>query len=272
MSNKLKNILNIISRKEVYGVIVTIAISYFIYKTITIILEETINNGKDSYDRKKRTTITRLFKNVIKYIIILTDILTILSIYGENVKGMVAGLGITATIFGLALQDTLKDIINGINIILENYYIVGDIVEYNGFTGEVIELGLKTTKIKGFSGEVFNISNRNIMEIKNISAKEQIVMINIPLPYEEKVSDMEKLITEKIIPKIAQIKNVTQNSVAYLGVSELADSSINYMIRFKCKRDEHYQAKRDANGIILKELEKAKISVPYPQVEVHNEK
>ena len=40
---------------------------------------------------------------------------------GVNVKGMVAGLGITATIIGLALQDTLKDIINGINLILENY-------------------------------------------------------------------------------------------------------------------------------------------------------
>ena len=270
MSNIIKRLLNIISRKEVYGVIVTIAISYFIYRTLTILLEETIINGKDSYERKKRTTITKLFKNIAKYVLFAIDILTILSIYGVNVKGMVAGLGITATIIGLALQDTLKDIINGINLILENYYIVGDIVDYNGFVGEVIEFGLKSTKIKSFNGEVLNIANRNLLEIKNISTKEQIVTINIPLPYEEKVSDMEKLITKKILPGIQEIENVSSTSVEYLGVNELGQNSINYLIRFKCKRDKHYQAKRDANRLILLELEKAKVSVPYPQVEVHN--
>lgn len=270
MSNVLKTILNIISRKEVYGVIVTIAVSYFVFRTMTILLEETINNGKDSYERKKRTTITRLFKNIAKYVILVIDMLTILSIYGVNVKGMVAGLGITATIIGLALQDTLKDIINGINLILENYYIVGDIVDYNGFIGEVIEFGLKSTKIKSFNGEVLNVANRNLLEIKNISAKEQIVTINIPLPYEEKVSDMEKLINKKILPKVQEVENVSSSSVEYLGVNELAENCVNYLIRFKCKRDKHYQAKRDANRIILLELEKAQVSVPYPQVEVHN--
>lgn len=270
MSNVLRNILNVISKKEIYGVIVTIAISYFVYKTLTILLEETINNGKNSYERKKRTTITRLFKNIAKYMIIIIAFLVILSLYGVNVKGMIAGLGVTATIIGLALQDTFKDIINGINIILENYFIVGDIVEYNNFTGEVIEFGLKSTKIKNFSGEVLSISNRNILEIKNLSTKEQQVKINIPLPYEQKVEDMEKLITKKIIPKIAKINNVNSLSVEYLGVNEMAENSINYLIVFKCKRDQQFQAKRDANKIILTELEKVKISVPYQQVEVHN--
>lgn len=268
----LKVILNIITKKEVYGVVVTFAMSYFIYRTTTIILQEVINFGKDKYEMKKRRTITKLFQNLAKYLILIIALLTILSIYGVNVGGMVAGLGITATIIGLALQDTFKDIINGIGIILENYFIVGDIVDYNGFTGEVIEFGLKSTKIKSANGEVMIIANRNIMEIKNLSQESQVLLLNIQLPYEKDVAEMEKIITKNILPKIAKINNVDVNSVAYLGINELADSCIKYLIQFKCKRETQWQAKRDANRIIITELNKQNVSVPYPQLEVHYEK
>ena len=62
------------------------------------------------------------------------------------------------------------------------------------------------------------------------------------------------------------------DSVKYLGVNELAESCINYLIMFRCKRDTQWQAKRDVNRIIITELNKAKVSVPYPQLEVHYEK
>lgn len=272
MINFFKVILNIITKKEVYGVVVTFAIAYFIYRTTSIILEEVINYGKNNYEKKKRKTITKLFQNITKYLILIIAVLTILSIYGINVGGMVAGLGITATIIGLALQDTFKDIINGINIIVENYFIVGDIVEYNTFTGEVISFGLKSTKIKNYKGEVKIVANRNIMEIKNLSQEAQAIQINIPLPYEEDVEKMEHIIKSGILPKIAKIENVDPKSPEYLGINELANSSINYLISYKCKRETQWQAKRDANRIIIMELNKNKVSVPYPQLEVHNEK
>ncbi len=272
MIDFLKLLLNIISKKEVYGVVVTFAVAYFIYRTVSIILEEVINYGKNNYEKKKRKTITKLFKNVAKYIILIIAVLTILSIYGVNVAGMVAGLGITATIIGLALQDTFKDIINGINIIVENYFIVGDYVEYAGFTGEVTEFGLKSTKIKNANGEVKIVANRNIMEIKNLSQETQAILINIPLPYEEDVEKMENIINKNILPKIAEIQNVHPKSVTYLGINELADSCIKYLIKYECERETQWQAKRDANRIIITELNKKHVSIPYQQLEVHNEK
>jgi len=268
----LKVILNIITKKEVYGVVVTLAIAYFIYRTTTIILEEAINFGKDKYELKKRRTITKLFQNIAKYLILIIALLTILSIYGVNIAGMVAGLGITASIIGLALQDTFKDIINGIGIILENYFIVGDIVTYNGFTGEVIEFGLKSTKIKSAGGEVLIVANRNIMEIKNLSKESQSIFFYIPLPYEEDIDKMEQIIKQDILPKISQVKDVDANSAVYLGIEELADSCIKYLILFKCKRETQWQTKRDANRIVMTELNKHNVSVPYPQLEVHYEK
>lgn len=272
MIDIIKVILNIITKKEVYGVVVTLAVAYFVYKSATVILDEIINHGKNGYEKKKRRTITNLFQNIIKYFILIVALLIILNIYGINVGAMVASLGIAATIIGLALQDTFKDIINGISIITENYFIVGDIVKYNTFTGEVIEFGLKSTKIKNANGEVLIIANRNILEVTNLSQKEQAVMINIPLPYEQSVEKIEKIIIEEMVPQFSKIENVNPESVKYLGVNELADSCIKYLVLFNCKRDTHWQAKRDANKIILTTLAKHKVSIPYPQLEVHYEK
>jgi len=268
----LKVIINFLSKKEVYGTIITLSVAYFFYKTIIIILEELINAGKSSYEIKKRTTITKLFKNIVRYVILIIAIIVILSIFGVNVKGIVAGLGVTATIVGLALQDTFKDIINGISIIMENYFVVGDYVTYNNFTGEVIEFGLKSTKIRNANGEVKIVANRNILEIQNLSELKQVVTITIPLPYEEEPDRMEKIIKQNILTKIKRLDNVYKDSVTYLGINELADSSVNYLINFTCKRDTQWQAKRDVNKIILSELQKEKVSIPYPQLEVHYEK
>lgn len=263
MIDILKVILNIITKKEVYGVVITIAISYFVYKTATVILDELINHGKNGYEKKKRRTVTNLFQNIIKYFILIVAVLIILNIYGVNVGAMVASLGIAATIIGLALQDTFKDIITGISIITENYFIVGDVVQYKTFTGEVVEFGLKSTKIKSSNGEIMVVSNRNILEITNLSQSEQVVSIDLAISYEQSPQTIEKIINKDILPKIEKVENVNAGSARYAGINEIAATHYKYLIQFSCKRDKHLQAKRDANRIILEELAKQNISTKY---------
>lgn len=270
MEDFFKNIFNIVTKKEVYGVVVIIALTYFVYKTISIFIEQRIVESKGSYEKKKRKTIAKLIQNVLKYVIIIIASLGILSLYGINVTAMVAGLGITATIIGLALQDTFKDIISGISIIAENYFVVGDTIKYGTFTGEVIEFGLKSTKIKDVSGNVLMVANRNIMEVINISQKENTIPIILPLPYEVAPAKIEKLIKDKIIPRVkAEIENVIEEKTIYLGIDKLADSSINYKFLVGAKRDTQWQVERETKKICVEELNKAKISIPYPQLEVH---
>lgn len=272
MIDILLSIVNFVIKKQVYGPIITIILACVFYKIISSFIRKIIPTGKDSYEMKKRKTITDLFVNITKYIILIFSALVIMSIFGINVKGLIAGLGITATILGLALQDTFKDIINGISIILENYFIIGDTVVYNGFTGEVIEYGLKTTKIKNINGETLIVANRNIMEIKNISQKDPSVILKFALTYEEDIDKVENVIINDIIPEIANLKDVIEDSCQYMGIADLADSSVNYQLMFKCKRESHWQAKRDANKIALSIFKKNKIKFAYPHMEVSNGK
>jgi small conductance mechanosensitive channel len=272
MVNSIKVLINIFTKREVYGTIVTIAISYFTYHSIKIILDANIDKGKDPYERKKRKTLTKFIESILGYIFTVIVIVIILGLFGINVKGMLAGLGVIATIVGLALQDTFKDIISGINIMLEDYFVVGDIVTYGTFAGSVVEFDLRTTKIKDASGQILTVANRNIMEIKNISKKEQTTYIRICLPYEEQVAKLEKIITKQILPKMREVENVIPTSVDYLGIDEMAESCVKYLVQFSCKRETQWKAKREINKIILTTLNQNKVSKPYSQLEVHYDK
>ncbi|MGM9834725.1 MAG: mechanosensitive ion channel family protein [Bacilli bacterium] len=268
----LEKIIDFITKKEVYSTILFIICGYLVYKFVSIFFEKIIVSGKTEYERKKRKTIIDLFKNIFKYLIVILVVLFILNLYGYNIKTLVAGLGIAATVLGLALQDALKDLIGGITIILENYYVTGDYVRYNNFSGEVIELSLKCTKIKSFDGEVLTIANRNVVEIINLSQKEAHIMISIPIAYEEDIEDVEKVINDVILPKSNNIKDVRNGSATYLGIEKLDNSCVNYLVSINCKQESQWQVRRDFTRLILSSLKENKIKIPYPQIEVHNAK
>ena len=117
MIDILLSIIDFVTKKPVYGPIITVIFACIFYKIVSTFIRKIIPTGKDAYETKKRKTITDLFINISKYTIVIFSCLVIMSTWGINVKGLIAGLGITATILGLALQDTFKDIINGIKLI-----------------------------------------------------------------------------------------------------------------------------------------------------------
>ena len=252
-------------RKEIYISIAIIVFScviyFFIKKIIFKIMSKNETNPK--LDRKHKTYV-KLFNNILKYILIILTVLAIMQINGINVSSLVAGLGLASAIAGLALQDALKDIIMGVNIIVDDYFAVGDVVKINGVEGKVIEVGLKTTKIKNiFTNDIFVIANRNIGEATNIST---LLDIDVPLPYNQKIDNIENVLN-RALSKIKEINEVTD--VEYKGIQEFGDSAIVYKIRLFCKPELKPQIKRDANRIIKQELDKNNIEIPYMQIDLH---
>ena len=71
----------------------------------------------------------------------------ILQINGVNVSSIIAGVGVVSVIIGLALQDALKDIIMGVNVLVDDYFSLGDIVKLDDIEGKVVEIGIKNIKI-----------------------------------------------------------------------------------------------------------------------------
>ena len=259
------DILSRFLKKEICISIIIATISIIIYFIIKKIIHRLMskNEANSKIDRKRKTYM-KLFNNIIKYILLIITALAIMQVNGINVSSLIAGLGLASAIAGLALQDALKDIIMGVNIIVDDYFSVGDVVRINNVEGKVIEIGLKTTKIRDVKTfDTFVIANRNIGEATNISTQ---LDIDVPLPYEGQVKNMEEILN-KAISKIEEIDDVVK--AEYKGIQEFSDSAIIYKIRLYCKPEFKPQIKRDANRIVKLELDENNIEIPYMQIDLH---
>lgn len=221
-------------------------------------------DGISQPDSPKMRTARTIF-SVIRYTVLIFALLTLLQINGINISSILAGLGIASVVFGLAIQEPLRDIIAGIQIISDRFYKVGDAVSYNGTEGVVVFFDLRCTKIQiPETRSILTVSNRNISEITQVSGT---VIIDVPLPYTLSASDSKKAMA-KISARIAACEGISGCGVH--GIEEFADSSVNWRISFECDPKERPLKKKEAAMIIYETLEEEGISIPFNQLDVHH--
>lgn len=263
------NIMEIINDNPWVLNVIKSIISVVIATILYLIISKFFLNKLESKTHKffkgnKTNTYVKLLKSINRYIFIIVLIFILLKINGVNISSMVTGVGVIGIVFGFAIQDALKDIIKGFDIITDSYYQVGDVVRIGNYTGRVLVIGIKTTKIEDiFENNIISISNRNIEKVEVLS---HMINIEIPLPYELKLSEAEKLMNY-ITTKIEKLDKVEK--VEYRGVNAFADSSIKYQVKVYCEPIYKVQTRRDSLGCILKCLEEKNISIPFNQIDVH---
>lgn len=243
--------------------VIAIVVAFVLYRLITGFIMRKISENKLFRDKKFNTYI-RLFNSVTKYLFLITLLIVVLKINGVNITSILTGVGVLGVIFGFAVQDSLKDIVKGIDIIADSYYHVGDVIKFDGYTGVVISIGLKTTKIEDiYQKSVVTISNRNIEKVEVLS---HLICIELPLPYELKLEEANTLLKD-IVENIRKIDKV--ENAEYSGVNDFADSSIKYLIKLYCPPIDRLQTRRNALSCILKCLEAKDIHIPYNQLDIH---
>ena len=165
--------LEFILNKRFIGTVITVVGLICLYVILKNLIDKILNIRTKNLktDIRKINTLKSLFKNIIKYVLLFVGIVVILSLFGIDTITLLAGLGVVGVVVGLALQDILKDFFSGIFIIIENQFQVGDTIEVQGFKGEVIALGLKSTRIKKYTGEIKIVSNRNKPFSRDVDAR-----------------------------------------------------------------------------------------------------
>ena len=244
--------------------IVYIIIGCILQSVIKLIINKI---SKNKYVDKKKKTIISLIKNILKWLVYIFVILSILSVYGVDTTGIIASLGVAGLIIGLALQDIIADFVAGIFILFDDQYIIGDVVEINGFKGEVIGFGLMSTKIKNATGDVLIISNSSFKEVKNFSRNNSNLIINLDVAYDTDIDKLEKVL-EALREDVLKMENV-KGDYKLLGINEFSSSSIKYLVSIECKANCQYQIKRDYFKLVKNAFNKNKIEIPYNKLDVN---
>lgn len=253
--------------------IIYILIGILVYELIRYFIKRAVkkSNLKNNHHQKRMNTISSLLINIAKYVIIIIDFILILANFGINVSSIVAGLGITAALVGLAFQDLAKDFIAGISIIIEDQYEIGDTVEINGFKGEVVALGLRSTRIKNFRGQTLIIANHTITQVINYNLYNNLAIVDVSVDYSEDLDRVEKVLNDlskKLKGKIPK----TIGEIEILGIDNLDSSSIVYRVSLETKPNEFNKVQRILRKEIKVAFDKEKIKIPFDQIEVHHGK
>ncbi len=263
----IEDIINNIWIQRCFWSVIVCLISLLIYHIISKFLNNKEKQNTKILSSKKNKTFLRILKNIIGYTIATFTALVVLQIFGVNVTSMLAGVGIASIVIGFALQDAMKDIFRGFEIISDGYYDIGDVIKYGDNIGQVQSMSLRTTRMQDMNTmNIVSIANRNIDQVEVVSG---YLYIPIPFPYEVSVETAEAVIHE-IIRQLARHDGV--NEAKYQGVTALTNSSLNYQIVVTCDPINQLQIQRDTLRIIITTLEEHKIHIPHAQLDVHSKK
>lgn len=246
--------------------LVAIIIAAVIIRIIRVYIKKLINkNGSN----KRIVTISKLIRNSISLIIWFVTALFILPIWGINISAILASLGIVGFALGFGAQKFVQDLINGLFIIIEKHYEVGDVVEINGFKGEVVLMGIRTTRIKNWKGELKIINNGDITSSINYSKNPSVGIVDFGVSYNSDLSKVREVLINYLDKFEENFIDIVEKP-EFLGVTELAESSINLRIIFKSNPNKHFAIERKMREDIKVIFDKNNIEIPFPQVVVHN--
>ncbi|PVX30420.1 mechanosensitive ion channel family protein [Sphingomonas pokkalii] len=189
----------------------------------------------------------------------------VLSNIGVNVTGLIAGLGVGGIAIGLAAQGIFGDLIAALSILFDRPFRVGDNIKFDQTQGTVEGIGLKSTRVRAFDGELHVISNRQLLdkEIQNLTDRHKIrLLFKIGVAYETPPDILDRL--PQILKEIVEANGAT--AVRH-GFSGFGASSLDYELIAEVASGDwsiaHPTRDRIATGILRKFAEEG-ISIPYP--------
>ena len=213
-------------------------------------------------------TICRLVDSFLKIASVIGLLYYCLGTLGVDTTTLVASAGILSLVVGLGANSLISDILAGLFIVFEGEFQVGDIVTIDGFRGTVIEIGVRTIKVKEGAGNIKVFSNRNVSNVLNMTKDYSVVALDMSIEYGEDLRYVEKVLQSEF-PHIKEKLPAIVEGPFYRGVSELADSSVNIKIIAKCTEANRVQLDRDLRRQLKLVFDKYNISIPFPQVVVN---
>ncbi len=261
----------LVSRRVVVSLII-VFVSIVVYMILSRLIRKLLSiklKGVRFNDRRHKTTIS-LMDNIVKYFIAIVAFVMILDLWGIDTKSLLASLGVVSLVAGLALQDFLKDIIAGMTILFEDQYAVGDVVTIGEFKGTVTYLGIKTTRLKSFTGETLIIANRNIDRVINHSLETSVTFMDVSVSYGTNLDKAKEVLNKVCSDLNKELK--LREPAKVCGVQDLGTSSVDIRISFGCVFAEKIKTEQIFRERIKKELDKNDIEIPFTQVVIHNGK
>ncbi len=224
--------------------------------------------------RKRTLTFNSVISNLTIVVAFIAAAMIIADQLGISVTPLLAGAGVAGIVVGFGAQRLIKDLINGVFILFEQWYQVGDVVTIGGTTGSVERFNLRTTVIRDIEGTVHYIPNGEITVLGNRTHLWSRAVLEVGVHYDEDIDRVVEVL-EEIFDEIMNDKKYNKmilerpSILGDDGISELGDSAIIFKLICKVKPGEQWNIGRQLRKRIKNKFDKAGIEIPYPCTNVY---
>lgn len=215
-------------------------------------------------DESLTTFLTSLTSIGLKVLVIISAITQL----GVEMTSFVALLGAAGLAIGMAFSGTLSNFAGGVIILLLKPFRVGDYIETQGEEGTVREVQIFNTVLTTLDNKVIILANGAVANdtiINFTKAQKRRVDWSFGISYGDDLKKAKELLSSFI----KEDERILQNEENFIGLGELADSSVNITVRAWVKVEDYWSVFFDMNERVYNEFESAGLSIPFPQMDVH---
>ena len=213
-------------------------------------------------------TLVPFVSSLVYYLVMAFVVIAVLGLFGIPTASLIAVFGAVGLAIGLALQGTLSNFAAGVMLLLFRPFRVGDYIEAAGVAGTVEAIAIFATTLNTPDNVRIIVSNSEVYGriIKNYSANDtRRVDMVVGVSYDDDLGKAAETI-ERVVQADSR---VLQEPATTIAVSEMADSSVNFVVRPWCQRTDYWALRFDLTRKLKEELERAGCSIPFPQRDVH---
>lgn len=247
---------------KVLAAIVVLVIGLWVIKIITK------RSNKIMENRNVNVSVRGFLKSLINILLKVMLLISIAKMVGIETTSFIAVLGAAGLAIGLALQGTLANFAGGVMILIFKPFEVGDLIESQGHKGTVKEIHIFVTILTTFENKTIILPNSAVSnnDIVNYTTEGVLrVDLTIGISYESSIKEAKDI----LLGIMENHPKVLKDPAPFVGVAELADSSVNLAVRPHAKVEDYWDVYFDVYEAGKIALDNSDVTIPFPQMDVH---
>ena len=242
---------------------VTLAVAWIIAGILSGLVRKSLEKfGKGS------DLLRDFFVKITRQLTLLVGFIVALSMMGLQIGPLLAAMGAAGFVIGFALQGTLSNFASGVMLLMYRPFDIGDAVEVAGVMGVVDSMSLVSTTINTFDNRLVMIPNNSIWGgvITNITGNDtRRVDMVFGIGYGDDIDKANRILQDVIESQ----EKVLQDPPPVIKVHELADSSVNFVVRPWARTVDYWDVYWDVTRKVKERFDAEGVSIPFPQRDVH---
>ena len=271
-SNIFINFIDLITK--IIDSLLILIVAYSIYVIIDVFIE--VGGGKWASKTKSTVddSLIPLARKFTKLVFMIFGVLIVLSKWDIDITALVAGLGVAGIAISFAVKDSLSNIFGGISIILDQSFRVGDKIKIDsGEVGVVEDIGLRSTKIKNYDNQIIILPNGYMANAKVINYAQPNNLVKFRVNFGVDYGSNPEKVKKVVIEALTKIKKVLKDPAPGVVFKEMGDSALIFQaMAWVDDYNDAFMTKEESTNKIYLSLNKAKIGIPFPQMDVHLKK